>query len=224
MAATTPLSLPDDIRLVRCDLWLENPGRLGDRIGTYGHFRPHLARGQRFWRAEIEIPRILPAQFDEALAMESLISKLQTGDCLKVPVWRRNDFHRCYELAPVRANNAAYFAATQNVAVSPNGTALSGALGGAITLKPGCFFTLKNHNQLYQYRGDGEDFGSLADPGVLTAGNTEPPWPTGLAGQPVELHDPYFIGILREGATPRLPRETYMFGPWDLELVEVART
>ena len=210
------IALPDRFVLARCDMWLDNPGRLGDRIGTYGHFRPHVARGALYWRAEIEIHPLLPGRYDDALYIESVIGRLQKGATLRVPVWRRDKWRRPYRYVDATGSSVALSGSEAGMTVLASGKRFSVLSGGRrVVLKPGAMFTVDH--QLYQYQGTADLNTNAAD-----IANTEPTF-AGRSGAAVEILDPYFVGMLREGVSTRLARETYAYGPWDLELVEIAR-
>ena len=197
--------MPVHVKPSRVDLWREGPGRLGGRVGDYGHYRPRVDRGAKYWRAEVSFNRQMRAesQYYEALEVEAVLTALQDGATMRVYVWRHDNFRRAYK-----------FENQGTARVSANGARWVNTAGGKIEVRPGCFFTVSG--KLYRYVGD-----TVADFASSNVTDTVPEWGTQYANEDVDLSMPYFRGVLPEGQTIQMPRDSDAYGPWTFQMVEV---
>lgn len=212
MATAAQVTIPDGVKATRCDLWRDTPGRLGGRLGTYGHFRPNIDRGVRFWRAEIEFGALMRGRYDAGLAMEAALGRVQAGMTVRVPVGRQQRDSYPFYFLDSRGDRPSIAAVPGPVVVSAGGKRLSVTGAAEIVLKPGALFTVDH--ELYQYYGETALNATQTD-----VTDTEPAF-AATAGETVEVVDPYFVGLLPEGQSIRLAKTDSTFGPWDVPLVE----
>ena len=212
MAQAAQVTVPDGVKGTRCDLWRDTPGRLGGRLGTYGHFRPNLNRGVRYWRAEIEFGALMRTLYDAGLAMEAAMGRVQAGMTLRVPVGRQQRGSYPFYFLDSRGDRPSIAAVPGPVVVSAGARRLSVTGAAEVVLKPGALFTVDH--ELFQYYGETELNATQTD--IV---DTEPVF-SATAGETVELVDPYFVGLLPEGQSIRLAKTEATFGPWDFTMVE----
>lgn len=222
MAAAAQVTFPSSLVPTRVDLYVNPDGRLGGVASDRGFRRSNVQRGQTYWAASVDFAARPKAVFEEGLATEALISRVQRGQTAAIPVWRRDRWRRGYAYRNAGGTEIPESAVTGSVSISSTGERFSGTSAARIELKAGCYFTVDN--VLYMYDGSaGAALDAVATD--LTGIFPDPVW---KAGDAVELANPYFVGILQEGAAIRLPRDATgvgpSFGPWTLDpVVEAPR-
>ena len=226
MAAAAQVTFPNTVIPIRVDLFINPEGRLGGVAGEYGYRRGNVNRGQTYWSASVDFAARPKAVFDDGLKIEALMGRVQRGQSVAIPAWRKDKWRDAYTFKDAAGTVLQKSAVTGTLTIAAGAKRFTGLThpipgGGTgatgVHLKPGALFTV--NNVLHQYDGSGGDdidFTTIDFNGIF-------PDPDFSAGDEVELDNPYFVGILQEGTSIRLPRTGERFGPWTLEVVEIPR-